>query len=194
MTVESPGYPVRFEVDDVAPQGRFSILLRGILVIPHAIILMLLGWAVSIVITLAWFTIVIAGRFPAALVRFTIGFSRWAARANAYGSLLTGAYPPFSMDEEPDYPVRLNIPERTEGRNRLTAFFRCLMLIPHEIVLSLLGIVAGFVLVAAWLAGIVLGRVPGGLHSFLVGFTAWTERASAYGYLLVDEYPPFSFE
>ena len=194
MTVEAEGYPVRFEVDDVASQGRLSILLRFILIIPHAIILTLLGWAVGIVVTLAWFTIVIAGRFPAALLRFTIGFAHWAARANAYGSLLTGAYPPFSMDEEPDYPVRLIIPERTTGRSRLTTFFRWLLVIPHVIVLNLLGIVAGFVMVAAWLAGIVLGRVPQGLHSFLVGFTAWTERVSAYSYLLVDEYPPFSFE
>ena len=194
MTVESPGYPVRFEVDDVGPQGRLSILFRGILIIPHAIILTLLGWAVGIVITLGWFAIVFAGRFPASLLRFTSGFSRWAARANAYGSLLTGRYPPFSMEEEPDYPVRLVIPEQTHGRNRLTAFFRCLMFLPHEIVLGILSIVAGLVVMAAWLAGVVLGRVPGGLHNFLCGYTRWTARASAYGYLLVDDYPPFSFE
>ena len=60
--------------------------------------------------------------------------------------------------------------------------------------LSLLGIVVGFVGVAAWLAGIVLGRIPEGLHNFLVGYTRWTERAAAYSYLLVDDYPPFSFE
>ncbi len=194
MTVEATGYPVGFEVDDAAPQGRVSILLRWLLAIPHVIILSLLGMAVGIVIMLAWFTIVFAGRFPATLLRFTIGYARWAARANAYGSLLTGAYPPFSLDEEPDYPVRLTIPERTTGRSRLTTFFRCLLLLPHEIVLSLLGIVVGFVGLAAWLAGIVLGRVPDGLHSFLAGYTRWTERASAYAYLLVDDYPPFSFE
>lgn len=194
MTVEATGYPVGFEVDDAAPQGRVSILLRWLLVIPHVIILSLLGMAVGIVIMLAWFTIVFAGRFPATLLRFTIGYARWAARANAYGSLLTGAYPPFSLDEEPDYPVRLTIPERTTGRSRLTTFFRCLLLLPHEIVLSLLGIVVGFVGLAAWLAGIVLGRIPDGLHNFLAGYTRWTERASAYAYLLVDDYPPFSFE
>lgn len=194
MTVEATGYPVGFEVDDAAPQGRVSILLRWLLVIPHVIILSLLGMAVGIVIMLAWFTIVFAGRFPATLLRFTIGYARWAARANAYGSLLTSAYPPFSLDEEPDYPVRLTIPERTTGRSRLTTFFRCLLLLPHEIVLSLLGIVVGFVGLAAWLAGIVLGRIPDGLHNFLAGYTRWTERASAYAYLLVDDYPPFSFE
>ena len=194
MTVEASAYPVQFEVDGVSPQGRLSILFRWLLVIPHVIILSLLGIAVGIVIMLAWFSIVFAGRFPATLVRFTIGYARWAARANAYGSLLTGAYPPFSMDEEPDYPVRLIVPERTTGRSRLTTLFRCLLLIPHEIVLYFLGIVAMFVGFAAWLAGVVLGRVPEGLHSFLVGYTRWTERAAAYGYLLVDDYPPFSFE
>lgn len=117
MTVEAPAYPVRFEVDDVAPQGRLSILFRWLLIIPHVIILALLGIAVGIVIMLAWFAIVFAGRSPAALVRFTIGYARWAARVNAYGSLLTGAYPPFSMEEEPDYPVRLTVPERTTGRS-----------------------------------------------------------------------------
>lgn len=193
MTTMDSEYPVQFEVDDVAPQGRLSILFRAILIIPHAIILWLLGVAVSVVVVLAWFTIVVAGRFPEALLRFTAGYARWAARANAYGSLLTGAYPPFSMEEEPDYPARLTIQEQTTGRNRLTTLFRWFLVIPHIIVLNVLGIVAGFVMLAAWLAGIVLGRVPEGLHSFLVGFTAWTERVNAYGSLLVDEYPPFSF-
>lgn len=193
MTVVNEGYPVQFEVDPPTSQGRLSILFRGLLVIPHVIVLSFLGLAAGIVITFAWFTILFAGRFPAGMLRFTIGFSRWAARANAYGSLLTDRYPPFSMDEEPDYPVRLIVAEQTTGRNRLTTFFRCILLIPHEIVLSLLGIPLAFVALVAWVAGVALGRVPGGLHNFLYGYTLWTERASAYAYLLVDEYPPFSF-
>ena len=63
-------------MDDVAPQGRLSILFRAILVIPHAIVLWLLGIAVSVVVVLAWFTVVIAGRFPEALLRFTAGYGR----------------------------------------------------------------------------------------------------------------------
>ncbi len=192
MAEMAPGYPVRFEVDDAAAQGRLSILFRVPLVIPHAVALAFAGLAAGVAITVAWFAILFTGRVPAGLVRFTIGFSRWAARANAYSSLLTGRYPPFSMGEEPDYPVRLTIPERTADRNRLTAFFRCLLLLPHEIALSLLSIVVAVAMPIAWLAGIALGRIPEGLHAFLAGYTAWTERASAYGYLLVDEYPPFS--
>ena len=194
MTVATEGYPVQFEVDPPAAQNRLSIFFRWLLVIPHVIVLNFLGLAAGVLITFAWFTILFAGRFPAGMLRFTIGFSRWAARANAYGTLLTDRYPPFSMEEEPDYPVRHAVQEQTEDRNRLTAFFRCILLIPHEIVLSLLGIALVFVALVAWVAGVALGRVPEGLHNFLAGYTRWTERASAYAYLLVDEYPPFSFD
>ena len=193
MTTTTSGYPVQLVIDPSEEQGRLSILFRLVLAIPHLIVLYFLGIAVGIVGILAWFTIVILGRFPAGMLRFTIGITRWAARVNAYGSLLTGRYPPFSLDEEPDYPVRLTIPERTEGRNRLTTLFRLLLIIPHGIVLYFLGIVAAFVMLAAWLSGIVLGRVPEGLHNFLYGFSCWSERVNAYGSLLVDEYPPFSF-
>ena len=187
-------YPVQLEIDPAAQQGRLSILLRLILVIPHAIVLYFLGIAVGLVGILAWFAIVILGRFPASMLRFTIGYSLWNARANAYSNLLTGRYPPFSLDEEADYPVRLTVEEKIEGRNRLTTFFRLILIIPHAIVLSFLGIIAWFVLIAAWLVGVVLGRVPEGMHNFHVGVSRWNVRVNAYGGLLVDEYPPFSFE
>lgn len=193
MTTMASEYPVQLEIDDIAPQNRLSVLLRGLFVIPHAIVLSLLGLAAYAVVMVAWFTILFTGNFPAGMLRFVTGYSRWAARANAYGSLLTGRFPPFSMDEEPDYPVRLTIEEQVAGRNRLTTIFRCHLLLPHEILLSLLGIVVGVVGLAAWLAAIVLGRVPEVLHNFLWGYTCWTERASAYANLLVDDYPPFSF-
>ena len=194
MTVMSPGYPVQLEVEPAVPQGRLGILLRWILVIPHVIIIQLLGVALSLVTLLAWFTIVFAGRYPAGMLRFAIGISRWTARASAYSVLLTGKYPPFSLEVEGDYPVRLLVEERSEGRNRLTTFFRVILIIPHGIVLYFLGIVASFAILATWLAALIVGRVPAGLHNFLAGYLVWTERVNAYGALLVDEYPPFSFD
>ena len=66
-------YPVQLEIDGPAPQGRLSILFRLILAIPHLVVLYFLGIAVWIVGILAWFAIVILGRFPEALLRFRIG-------------------------------------------------------------------------------------------------------------------------
>ena len=188
------GYSVQLEVDGPAPQGRLSILFRVILAIPHVIILEFLTLALGLVSLFAWFTILFTGRFPMGMLRFATGCSRWSARANAYVSLLTSVYPPFSLDEEADYPVRLIVDEQVENRSRLSAFFRIILVIPHAIVLYFLGIIAMFALFAAWITGIVLGRVPEGLHGFIAGVTRWSERVNVYGSLLVDEYPPFSFD
>ena len=193
MTAETAGYPVQFEVDDAMAQNRLSILFRWLLVIPHVIIIELLGVALGLVTLLAWFTIVFVGRYPTSMLRFAIGVLRWTARVSAYAALLTGRYPPFSLEEEGDYPARLVVEERSEDRNRLTTFLRPILIIPHGIVLWFLGLAASFVILATWLIALIAGRVPVGLHNFLVGYTVWTERVNAYGALLVDDYPPFSF-
>ena len=152
----------------------------------------------------------VAGRYPAPLLRFSTGYARWATRVSAYGGaysyneqtgigvitggFLTDKYPPFTLGEAPEYPVRLHVVEQVEGRNRLTGFFpvRLIMLIPHIIILFILGIIVTIATIVAWLAGIVLGRLPEWLHDFIAGYTRWSTRASIYGGLLVDEYPPFS--
>ena len=38
------------------------------------------------------------------------------------------------------------------------------------------------------------GRYPQGLYEFGVGALQWLVRVEAYLLLLVDEYPPFSFD
>ena len=192
MTAMNASYPVQLEVDPAVPQNRLTVLLRSILLIPHVIILYFLSIVQNVVGLLSWIVVVITGRFPAGLLAFSTGMLRWSMRVNAYYLFLTGAYPPFSLGEEPGYPVRLVVAEQTTGRNRLTAFFRAILVIPHFIALAVVGILVLFVGIVAWLSGIVLGRVPDGLHAFLAGHTIWTARVTAYYLLLVDEYPPFS--
>jgi hypothetical protein len=38
------------------------------------------------------------------------------------------------------------------------------------------------------------GRYPEGLFDIIMGMNRWIYRVSAYGLLLVDDYPPFSFD
>jgi len=90
-------YPVTFEVEYPASQGRLGVFFRFILVIPHIIILYLL-WIVLFATTIiAWFGILITGNYPEGLWRFAVGVLRWGARVGAYYSLLTDRYPPFSL-------------------------------------------------------------------------------------------------
>jgi len=194
VSAQALTYPVALEVSAPEPQNRLSVFFRLFLIIPHAIILYFLGIAAEIVVFFAWFIIVFAGRFPAGLWRFVSGYLRWSTRVNAYALLLTGKYPPFALDDDAAYPVRLLIEERVEGRNRLTTFFRILLAIPHWIVLYFLGLAAAVAAFLAWVAALVTGRVPHSLHDFIAGVMRWGARVNAYLYLLVDEYPPFSLQ
>lgn len=192
MTAMNASYPVQLEVDPAVPQNRLTVLLRVILLIPHLIIWYFLGIVQEVVGLLSWIVIVITGRIPSGLLGFATGLFRWSVRVSTYSSLLTGVYPPFSIGEEPGYPVRLSVAERTTGRNRLTALVRIILVLPHAIALAVVGILVVLVEIVAWLATIVLGRLPDGLHAFLTGYNVWGARVQAYFLLLVDDYPPFS--
>ena len=96
------------------------------------------------------------------------------------------------MDEAAgQYPVRVQI-DYSERGNRLTTFFRILLLIPHIIVLMLLGIVAQVVMLVLWVVIVITGKRPEGLAKILAYYLRWETRANAYSYLLTDEYPPFN--
>jgi uncharacterized protein DUF4389 len=77
------------------------------------------------------------------------------------------------------------------SRSRLTVFFRLLLAIPQAIWLGLWAIVAAVALVIAWLAALVTGEVPGGLHGFLARYLRATTHLYAYVLLLADPWPPF---
>lgn len=210
MTAMSSDYPVQLEIDPAASQNRLTVFFRPILTIPHWIAVFVLGIAAFFVWLFASLSIVVTARYPEGLLRFSTGFARWSTRVSAYGGtlntdletyisvtggFLTDKYPPFTLGEAADYPVRLHVQRQVEGRNRLTGFFpvRIIMLIPHFIVLAILGIVVSLATIVAWLGGTVLGGLPGWLHNFIAGYTRWSTRVGVCAGLLVDEYPPFSF-
>ena len=193
-SMAAANYPIQLEVDPAAPQGRLGVFFRLFMLIPHIIILYFIGIAQAVVTVIAWFAILITGQYPAGMLGFAQGTLRWQTRVNAYGGLLTGVYPPFSLDTEGGYPIRLMVADQIEGRNRLTTFFRLILAIPHFIILYFLGIAASIVMVISWFAALFTGQVPNGLHNFLAGVSRWNARMTGYAMLLVDDYPPFGFD
>ncbi len=167
------------------------MFFRILMLIPHIIVLYLLGIAQGVVTLIAWLAILITGKYPAGMYNFSVGVLRWSTRFNGYAWLLTGTFPPFSLDDV-SYPVRVSVVPSLDGRNRLTTFFRLFMIIPHIIVLYLVNIALSFALLAAWFVALFSGSVPEGLHNFLAGGVRWTTRVNGYYMLLTDEYPPFS--
>ena len=192
MTAVGTDYPVQVDIDGPQPQNRLSVLLRLIFAIPAAIVAAVIGLVAAVVAIIAWFAILITGKYPAGMLSFVVGALRWGTRVGGYAYLLTDKYPPFSSAEDAEYPIRLSAVEQVEGRNRLTTLFRVIMIIPHYIIISVLGYAAGVVGIIGWFAALFTGSVPAGLHSFLAGYTRWNARYQAYALLVTDEYPPFS--
>jgi hypothetical protein len=114
-----------------------------------------------------------------------------------------------------EYPVTVQGAPATEGRNRLTVFFRLLLAIPHLILVGgmtaggfalhagsegglglggsggLLGLVVVLTSVALWFIIVFSGRDEESLYRFAAWYLRWRIRATAYLMLLRDEYPPF---
>ena len=78
--------------------NRWLPLVKWLLVIPHYFVLFFLGIASVFALILAWFGILVTGRYPRGLFNFNVGVSRWWLRVRAYAFLLvTDRYPPFSL-------------------------------------------------------------------------------------------------
>ncbi len=92
---------VRLEIDypDVERDlNRWLPLVKWLLALPHYVVLAVL-WVVAILaVIIAWFAILITGRYPRALFDYVVGVGRWGLRVQAYAFLMvTDRYPPFSL-------------------------------------------------------------------------------------------------
>jgi len=92
-------YPAAIDlVDPPEPRNRLTVAFRLFLAIPHFIVLffILLAWTLTSVV--AWFAILITGRYPQALYPFGVGALRWRLRVESYLLLMVDEYPPFSLE------------------------------------------------------------------------------------------------
>jgi len=81
--------------------NRWLPLVKWFLAIPHYVVLLFLMIGAVVAIVIAWFSILITGRYPKPLFNYVVGVGRWSLRVNAYAFLLvTDRYPPFSLKAE----------------------------------------------------------------------------------------------
>lgn len=78
--------------------NRWLPLVKWLLAIPHLVVLVFLGIGAFFAVVIAWFAILLTGRYPRGLFDYVVGVARWALRVNAYATLLvTDRYPPFRL-------------------------------------------------------------------------------------------------
>jgi len=155
-------------------------------VIPHYIVLYVLGIAVAIVAIAGWFAALFTGRLPAGLADFLVGWLRWSTRVLAYAGLLTDEYPPFTLADA-DYPVRLSA---APGRlNRLAVLFRIILALPAALLLSLLWYGVPLIGLVLWIIVLVTGTMPGAAYEAVAAVIRFGARFNGYFYLMSGTYP-----
>jgi hypothetical protein len=208
-------HPVRVEGTLDAELSRWLWLVKWILVIPHVIALFFLLIAFVVVTVVAFFAILVTGRYPRSLFDFNVGVLRWAWRVGFYfyGALGTDRYPPFTLADEPDYPARVDVPYPEQLSRGLVLVKWWLLAIPHYLLLGVFlgggslawdeatrradwegpGLITLLVLFAA-VALLFTRRYPPAIFDFVMGLNRWVLRVVAYAALMTDVYPPFRLD
>ena len=97
-----------------------------------------------------------------------------------------------STDEEQSVHLEIPYPDVEADLNRWLLLVKWLLAIPHYIVLFFLGIGVLVAVILSWFSIVFTGRYPRELFNFVEGWLRWTNRVTAYAFILVtDEYPPF---
>ncbi len=217
MTENRSTYPVRVDasLDDRLSRGLW--LVKWLLLIPHVVVLAFLWLGFVVLSVLAFFAILITGRYPRALFDYNLGVLRWTWRVQyyGYGALGTDRYPPFTLAEVPDYPAHLDVPYPERLSRGLVLVKWWLLALPHYIVVGIFvggglwlstggnGIgdndwgFGGLVSLLVFIAGVVLlfsGRYPRPIYDFVLGMDRWVLRVAAYASLMTDAYPPFRMD
>ena len=207
--VAARGYPVDLTAELDEPLSRWLWLVKWFLAIPHAILLAFLWIGVVLATIVAFFAILLTGRYPRSLFDFNVGVLRWTWRVGYYAWAVIGTdrYPPFTLARA-DYPADLDIPY-PERLSRVKVLFKWwLLVLPHIAVLAAFygwwnavwtwgtstftppGL-AGVLVIVAGVILMFTGRYPRDIFELLVGIARWTVRVAAYMALMRDEYPPF---
>lgn len=205
-------HPLRLE-GSLEQTSRALWLVKWLLLIPHYVVLFFLWLTFSVFTVMAFFAILVTGRYPRALFDFNVGVLRWSWRVSFYGysALGTDRYPPFSLRDDPNYPARLVLPRPERLSRGLVLVKWWLLAIPHYLVVGLFVGVAtystnsdvpwtpqvGLIGLLVLFAAVVLlfrRHYPGGIFDFVMGLNRWVYRLAAYVMLMTDRYPPFALD
>ena len=201
------GYALTLDVEyPDRPLNRLTSAFRIFTVIPIAIVLATLesvsystsgddfagvaGTGAGLLVLPPLLMILFRQKYPRWWFDWNRELLRFTNRVYAYAALLNDEYP--STDEQQYVRLELDYPDAKEGLNRWLPLVKWFLAIPHYVVLFFLFIGALFALIAAWFAILFTGRYPRSLFDYVVGVMRWSNRVTAYAFVLVtDEYPPF---
>ena len=196
------GYPVKLGVTTEREMNRLwgipfiGIMIRAFLAIPHFVVLNVLqvviwGWNVF----LGWIPILLNGRVPALYLQIVTEYLQRSSRVAGYVAfMMPSGYPP--LEPGPSKPINVQLNPETLEINRLWGipfiglFFRFLALIPHFVVISILGTVAVIAWLFVWIPVLLLGRYPDWAATLFGMLLRYGVRMGAWIMFMPIPYPP----
>ncbi len=191
-----------FNIKHAESLSRGELLLRtffGVIYIyiPHGFVLLFMGLWGAILSFISFWIILFTGRYPQSFFEYQVGLIRWQMRLRARQFNLTDGYPAFGIDSK-DEAITLEVPyPESLGRGMLIVkllFGALYVLIPHGFVLIFLTIGVLLAQFVGWWIILFTGRLPEGIHNFIVGYFRWATRVNLYLGNMTDTYPPFSLD
>ena len=187
-------YPVWVDAQHLAEYNRFLPLVKWLLVLPHLFVLVFLSIGVFFAKLVAFFAVLITGRYPRGIFDFVVGVLRWSWHVSAYVGLLNDDYPPFSMERDGSYPAQLEVEYPDAGIDRWRPLVQWLLILPYAIVAAILRWVAAIVILIGVFVILFTGKLPRGMFDLILIPARWSVRAFVYGAFMVDRYPPLQWE
>lgn len=189
--MQSP-YPMSFSVDyPDRDLNRWTTFFRIFTAVPIAVVLVgITNGSTGVLFLPVLLMIVFRRKYPRWWFDWNLLLLRFSNRVSAYFLLLDDRYP--STEEEQSVHLDFPYPDAQHGLNRWLPLVKWLLAIPHYVALFFLSLALVVVYVISWFAILFTGRYPRGMFTFTEGVLRWTNRVTAYAFILVtDAYPPF---
>ena len=195
-------YPVQVTFDQDTSINRLwgipilGWMVRWIALIPHFIVLWLLGIVTGLSVLVSWIPVLFMGRQAQMLVSLYTTYLRYTTRVVAWAMFLSGPYPPI-IPGDSDYPVNVTVDgsgsiNRLWGIPFLGIWVRAILIIPHAILLFILYFPVAFFALLSFAFILFTGRMPTMAYAVIGGFLRISIRCSAYIFLMPVRYPPIS--
>ena len=180
--------------------SRGALLLRAFfgwlyIYLPHGILLMFAGLWGFILQFVAFWVILITGRYPENMFAYQVGLLKWDLRVSARMLNLSDGYPAFGiLASETNTDIQVPYPEKvSRGLTLIRLLFGWFyVLIPHGFILSFRALFVGILVFLAWWAVLFTGKYPRMMHEWAAGQLRWQTRVSHYLLFMSDNYPSFT--
>jgi hypothetical protein len=165
-----------------------TTLVQPLLALPQYFILAVATLPLFFVIVYAWLALLITARWPPAAFRWIVGWLRATTRTWAYMNVVSHAYPPWTLDDDPSYEVRLLLGPPKERYSRIKVLLRFLFVIPAYFAGLIGGMLLYVLLLESWILILITGHQADAVFRLQRRGLAWFTLYGLVANLVIEDY------